>query len=510
MLILFHKNNAVVEVLNTATSEVIVIGEKEPTKALVFLASKYSHSIIAWCHILNKKNINIEAIQFCFTSNNVMVSNGNSSYLTDAIGYVEDSLFINVNRETKFPTWLMHSNCGAIYGEKLLLFKDCIRHNNSLAYNLNSIAKLGMENGLLCYFSSEIIKKNKEVFLDDKASVIELFQFVKEHFRARWTLLLFLNVLIFEKKVLLFPLIKSLCFKQKTFDKVITSEAITEEVEVNTSVSVLLPTLGRAKYLHDVLKDLAKQTLMPAEVIIIEQDDSKVAKSELNYITSEDWPFKIKHKLIAQTGACNARNIGLELVTSDYVFLADDDIRFKENTLNEALLFMQAYDFKAVTLSCLRENETETRKTHIQWAAFGSGCSIVKMEAIKAINFDMAFEHGFGEDTDFGMQLRNKGIDVIYLPYVQLKHLKAPIGGFRTTYIHAWDNEKVTPKPSPTVMLYNLKYKTVQQLNSYKLTLFFKFYKKQTIKNPFIYYRVFKKRWEISQDWANNLKNKAV
>ncbi|MCL5128732.1 glycosyltransferase family 2 protein [Algibacter sp. L4_22] len=510
MLILFHKNNTVVEVLDTITNKVIVIEEKEPTKALFVLASKYSNSIIAWCHILNKKSINIEVLQSCFTSNTVMVSHGNSSYLTDAIGYVEDSLFINVNRKTKFATWLMSSNCGAIYGEKLLMFKECVSNSNSLDYNLNSIAKLGMKNGLLCYFSSEIIKDNKEVYLDEKASETELFQFVKEHFRARWTLLLFLYLMIFEKKILLFPLIKSLLFKQKTFNKFITSEAITEELKVNTSVSVLIPTLGRAKYLYDVLKDLAKQTVMPTEIIIIEQDDSEIAKSELNYITSEDWPFKIEHRLIPQTGACNARNIGLQLVTSDYVFMADDDIRFNKNTINEALVFMQAHDFNAITLSCLRENETEKRKIPIQWAAFGSGCSIVKTSVLRNLKFDMAFEHGFGEDTDFGMQLRNKGIDVIYLPYVQLKHLKAPIGGFRTTYIHAWDNEKVTPKPSPTVMLYNLKYKTVQQLNSYKLTLFFKFYKKQAIKNPFIYYRVFKKRWEISQDWANNLKNKAV
>ena len=510
MLILFHKNNIVVEVLDTITNKVIVIEEKEPTKALFFLASKYSNSIIAWYHILNKKSINIEVLQSCFTSNNIMVSSGHTNYLTDAIGYVEDSLFINVNRKTKFPTWLMSSNCGAIYSENLLMFKDYISHKDSLDYNLNSIAKLGMKNGLLCYFYSEIIEENNEVYTDVKASATELFQFVKEHFRARWILLLFLNLLIFEKKILVLPLIKSLLYKQKAFNNEITSEGIVKALKVNTSVSVLIPTLGRAKYLHDVLKDLAKQTLMPNEVVIIEQDDSEIVKPELNYIKTEKWPFKIVHKLISQTGACNARNIGLELVTSDYVFLADDDIRFKENTLNEALIFMQAYDFKAVTLSCLRENETEKHKTPIQWAAFGSGCSIVKMDAIKAISFDMAFEHGFGEDSDFGMQLRNKGVDVIYLPYVLLKHLKAPIGGFRTKYIHAWEKQAILPKPSPTVMLYNLKYKTRQQVNSYKLTLFFKFYKRQSIKQPFKYYRVFKQRWAVSEDWANKLQNKTI
>jgi GT2 family glycosyltransferase len=35
-------------------------------------------------------------------------------------------------------------------------------------------------------------------------------------------------------------------------------------------------------------------------------------------------------------------------------------------------------------------------------------------------------------DNDFGMQLRNQGHDVLYLPEPQILHLKAPMGGFRT------------------------------------------------------------------------------
>jgi GT2 family glycosyltransferase len=40
----------------------------------------------------------------------------------------------------------------------------------------------------------------------------------------------------------------------------------------------------------------------------------------------------------------------------------------------------------------------------------------------------MALEFGYGEDTDFGMQLRNKGFDVIYFPDLKITHLKAPMG----------------------------------------------------------------------------------
>ena len=39
----------------------------------------------------------------------------------------------------------------------------------------------------------------------------------------------------------------------------------------------------------------------------------------------------------------------------------------------------------------------------------------------------MNYEFGFGEDIDFGMQLRNNGIDIIYLPYPEIIHIKAPM-----------------------------------------------------------------------------------
>jgi hypothetical protein len=58
-------------------------------------------------------------------------------------------------------------------------------------------------------------------------------------------------------------------------------------------------------------------------------------------------------------------------------------------------------------------------------------------------------------DNDFGMQLRNQGVDVLYLPEPKILHLKAPVGGFRTKPKLAWENDEIQPKPSPTVMLFH-------------------------------------------------------
>ena len=122
--------------------------------------------------------------------------------------------------------------------------------------------------------------------------------------------------------------------------------------------------------------------------------------------------------------------------------------------------------------------------------------------------FDLKYEYGYGEDIDFGMQLRNNGTDIIYLPYPEITHLKASIGGFRTKFVHDWEKENVLPKPSPTVMLNRRKNTTQKQLLGYRTKLFIQFYKKQEIRNPFKYLNRFKKQWKQSEVWANFLDEK--
>jgi hypothetical protein len=122
------------------------------------------------------------------------------------------------------------------------------------------------------------------------------------------------------------------------------------------------------------------------------------------------------------------------------------------------------------------------------------------------VRFNKALEFGYGEDGDFGMQLRNQGCDVLFFPEPGIIHLKAPIGGFRTKPVLSWQNEEIQPKPSPTVMLYQILHNTKEQQLGYKIILFFKYYGLQKIKNPWQYYLNYKKQWNSSVFWANKLK----
>jgi glycosyltransferase involved in cell wall biosynthesis len=272
------------------------------------------------------------------------------------------------------------------------------------------------------------------------------------------------------------------------------------------TIDVIIPTIGRKNYLYDVLKDFSKQIHLPKKIIIVEQNPVERSDSELDYLTNEKWPFEIQHIFTHQAGACNARNLALNQVESEWVFLADDDNRFEATLLSDVFSKIEQYGNEVVTTFYPQKNEIKKHSKIVQWTTFGAGNSFVKRDVLTEIRFNTSFEFGYGEDSDFGMQLTNKGYDILYLPEPEILHLKAPMGGFRTKPAQQWQNDGIQPKPSPTVMLYRLLHSTDQQTSSYKTTLFFKYYSLQSIKNPVQYYRRFQKQWERSVFWANQLK----
>ena len=479
---------------------------------LFALAKEHPDEILVWCHLDLKSQLNISEISELFHHKRLLVSyNPTETHFIDKrIGYVDESPFIKINKMSTYPTWQMSGMMGGIYGSTLLALKKDVIHDYDFDYFLSSLAKLGMPKGLLCYSEPRLLKQ-KEGIVNSKASLFTLFRFVKQHYKTRWVFLLLGNLMIYEKKFPILPLLFSLFYRNRNNNRLnlgaIKVQSLRKVVD-KTTIDVIIPTIGRKAYLYDVLCDLRNQTHLPETVIIVEQNPLKDSISELDYLHKEIWPFKIKHTFTHQAGACNARNVALEQVENKWVFLADDDIRIQNNFLEKALEGINKFGVKAASLSCLQQDEKQTYSTVFQWGSFGSGCSIVLADSLKHCQFNMGYEFGFGEDGDFGRQLRNQGVDVLFLPDPQILHLKAPMGGFRTKPVLAWQNDPVQPKPSPTVMLYQILHQTKEQILGYKTILFFKYYKVQRIKNPVRYFINYRKQWDRSVYWANELNKK--
>lgn len=505
MIFLFHKNNKVVKILK----DEVPISFKHTSigKNLILLADTHENETIVWCHLDFENSLNIEFIHsaskniFSILSYNPYQDN----FLNSRLGYIDQNSILKVNKNTKFQTWQMHASVGIISTTLLQKLEKYINIDEEFNYLLNSIAQRTFMNGVLCYSEPKLFK-NLKIESTLSCTNFTLFQFVKQHYKSKWLFLLLLNVFLNERKILFLPFLKALFYGKK---KIIRTDFISEIFKETKNVAaitldVIIPTIGRSTYLKDFLNDLKHQELLPCNVIIVEQNPEVNSVSELDYIINESWPFKITHQFIHQSGACNARNLALEKVTSDWVFFADDDIRIAPNFLKRAFSKIQTLNSNAILFSCLLKNQKNTFLIPHQTTVFGSGCTIVKSEFTSKVLFDTKYEFCFGEDTDYGMKIRNLGTDVIYLAEPDILHLKAPVGGFRTKPTYLWTNDLVFPKPSPTIMLNFLRYSTSEQQKGYK-TLYF--IKTLHWKNPFKSFKEINKHWRSSLFWANKLEN---
>lgn len=435
-----------------------------------------------------------------------------SKFFPDSIGYIDQFPFVNPDYSVRYPTWLMSTDVGGIKSRIALEFRFTFNEINKFGYLINSIAKLGQQNSLFCYSDPNLIKGHFSANLSSKASITDLFNFVAQHYKQQWLFILFFCLIKYEKQFPFWAFFKSLS-KKSWFNKQIDLREIfamvkkAEEIEKNgNTVDVIIPTFGRPEFLRQVLLDLKAQSYLPSRVIIVEQNPDLQSKTELDFLQSEIWPFEIIHHFIHRTGACNARNLAMKSIKGDWVFFADDDIRLGNNLIEKALNELFVLKINCINFNCIQPGEDTFFNKVKQWAAFGSGTSIVRSSYALKCQYSKSLEFGFGEDIDFGMQLRSHGCDIIYHPDLKMTHLKAERGGFRN-YIKVTSDSSIdlVPKPSPTMMWLVKKYYSPQMLKGYKVSLFLKFYNKQEIKNPLRFIRIMKTRWKLSDELSEKL-----
>jgi len=508
MIIIYHENNKTVEVEYNGVK--VDFSRGKISETLFEIAILFPDEFLIWCQIGLKSNLNVSALNGIFHHRKIMASYNlrENSFLSDAIGYIDSSSFIKINKKVSYPTWQMSGNVGGIHASVLVALKDEVAKTKDFDYFLNSIAKLTMLNGLLCYSEPKLVKKITNKMGSNTNSLFVLFRFVKQHYKMRWVFLLFLNFLLYEKRLTILPFLNSFFYSEKKMkihllDKIQVQS--TNKVVESGTMDVIIPTIGRKAYLYDVLKDLAVQTYLPSNVIIIEQNPNPESVSELDYLATEKWPFTIKHTFTHQAGACNARNLALKQVQSEWVFLNDDDNRFDQHLIENVFKKSIQYGINAITTVSLQPNQVQYFNRIHQSGIFGSGCSFVKTSALSQICFDMSLEFGYGEDTDFGCQLRNVGNDIIFFPDLKITHLKAPMGGFRIKTRKQWEEDEIQPKPSPTIIYLKRKHFTQEQIKGYKLVYFIKSIKNKSFLRWYSFYKMFQKGWELSVLWSEKI-----
>ncbi len=106
---------------------------------------------------------------------------------------------------------------------------------------------------------------------------------------------------------------------------------------ISTSVSIVTPTFRRPNEVKGLLENLARQTILPVEVILIDgATDDDIATQEVVASMKENFSFAVVY--IRQCGGTAIqRNFGVERATGDYISFIDDDVRLEPDFLENIL-----------------------------------------------------------------------------------------------------------------------------------------------------------------------------
>lgn len=274
------------------------------------------------------------------------------------------------------------------------------------------------------------------------------------------------------------------------------------ELQGNPSVSYIIPTMLRQDWTALLLDDLSNQTYLPNEVVIV--DATPLEKRVANAYTSKTYPFKVVIKWQITKGSCRARNEAIALCTGEYFVFGDDDVRIPSNFIENHIRFLQTYQVNACNGLDIRADHTkqDLNDLNVKLQEFGStrwksGVSSTFSNANSCVHHsiieklqgnDINFDGGYGEDSDFGYSIFKIGEMVLHNPYSTNLHLKPPVGGYRYWGSEAKKKGKVRkkqpweldtpvkyiqPVPSPTIMYFNLKHFSENQVTEYRYKYFF-------------------------------------
>jgi len=107
-------------------------------------------------------------------------------------------------------------------------------------------------------------------------------------------------------------------------------------------ISIVTPTLRRPQEIAELLQNLAAQSLLPTEVVLV--DGAPLEESATETVVREmigAFPFNINY-IRHGGGTAIQRNIGIDAAAGDFIALIDDDVRLDVNFLKHIVYIFEA------------------------------------------------------------------------------------------------------------------------------------------------------------------------
>ncbi|NEK84287.1 glycosyltransferase family 2 protein [Blastococcus saxobsidens] len=225
---------------------------------------------------------------------------------------------------------------------------------------------------------------------------------------------------------------------------------MTQEPATRPSLTVVIATLGRPEPLTRALDALAASTLAPLEVLVVDGDENRGARSVV--AAHRGRLVSLRH-VPAPRGLTRQRNVGLDEARGDVVLFLDDDVRVRPDTLERLLTAYREHDVVGAT-GCVVEpasnriggkgsrvrillrgrgrdgtftragfprrlvDESVTTDIEFMQGAFMSA----RTSVARQVRFDERITgYGLAEDEDFSCRLSRRG-RIRYLGDVPVEH----------------------------------------------------------------------------------------
>ena len=107
-------------------------------------------------------------------------------------------------------------------------------------------------------------------------------------------------------------------------------------------VSIIIPVYNTGNYLYKCVESVLNQTYKDIEIIIIDDGSKEETAQICDEIAKEDKRIRLIHK--QNEGVSVARNIGLDMVTGDYVGFIDSDEWIDLDMFESLVCEMEEYD----------------------------------------------------------------------------------------------------------------------------------------------------------------------
>ncbi len=198
------------------------------------------------------------------------------------------------------------------------------------------------------------------------------------------------------------------------------------------TISVIIPIYNGRQYLKEAVESVARQTLLPVELILVDDGSSD---DGLSVIKNMQLPFSVVEIRQENGGQGTARNHGARLAKGKYLAFLDQDDRWYPEHLEKLIQpfakmrrigwvysNLDEIDRKGqlVSISMLNKLSSKHPKTNlIELLSHDMfilpSASIILKEAFEAVNgFDVRLR-GY-EDDDIFLRLFRKGYRNVYLP----------------------------------------------------------------------------------------------